>query len=366
MLLNGEIDSGSLEIILRSPEYVRPECCLACVYFQKTKGHFGQCKGALNVGLNSPKIFDGSKKGTSCSLYRTNIELPVNTQITRFEKNKQQRLIFNEKRRKRFIAIRHAGNKHYKRHGLNGAKQFVHDMPYQLTSDIHRKSGYFMHKHNYHVINYALELMKKGSKTKDIINKIDEIYKVKVSPTAIYQWGEKFLGIKHKKYKVEINTLLFKFFWDRLESKIIYELPKFSSNIMNPKCPKCSCLEVVKHGIRKNMSCFVQRYRCKSCKNEFTLRGKFSRSKTNEEVVRTSLKLFSKGLTAHQIKKQLEIQFGIKTSHNSIINWIRKFIPNAKFHTNGSYRNEVREAIRQGIKKRNTQLKTFEREVIAC
>jgi hypothetical protein len=46
-------------------EYIDNDYCIVCTYFKPTKGHFGYCTDLLNG-----KVYDGTKKGTGCPLWR--------------------------------------------------------------------------------------------------------------------------------------------------------------------------------------------------------------------------------------------------------------------------------------------------------
>jgi hypothetical protein len=59
------IDFNDYRELTKLQEYISDEYCLVCAYFQVAKGHFGTCKD-----LPVRKVYDGAKKGSSCSLWR--------------------------------------------------------------------------------------------------------------------------------------------------------------------------------------------------------------------------------------------------------------------------------------------------------
>lgn len=78
-------------------------------------------------------------------------------------------------------------------------------------------------------------------------------------------------------------------------------------------CPKCNSSLKVKNGIIKG----VQRYKCKSCGNNYTVAHK-STSKLPSER-RLGLMMYLEGLGFHSIGRLLGV------SHVAVLKWIKKY-----------------------------------------
>jgi len=59
-----EIDFEVYRELTKLQEYINPDYCIVCAYFQSTKGHFGICQDQMK------KPYDGTKKGSGCALWR--------------------------------------------------------------------------------------------------------------------------------------------------------------------------------------------------------------------------------------------------------------------------------------------------------
>ena len=92
-------------------------------------------------------------------------------------------------------------------------------------------------------------------------------------------------------------------------------------------CPICNSSEqVIKRGFRYNRSGPVQRYYCKRCRKRFTDETWFKGMRNKIRAVITSLDLYYRGLSLREIKQHLDSCYGIKVSHTTVYNWIRKFV----------------------------------------
>lgn len=72
-------------------EYLTDEYCIACAYFQVSKGHFGTCPD-----LPHRKPFDGAKKGSGCSCWRLKscyVRYNITQQLPEFPLLRPQKLI---------------------------------------------------------------------------------------------------------------------------------------------------------------------------------------------------------------------------------------------------------------------------------
>jgi transposase-like protein len=124
--------------------------------------------------------------------------------------------------------------------------------------------------------------------------------------------------------------------------------------IIKPLCTKCNSANTIQNGTRKNKSGVIQRFLCKSCNYKFTLRDpKYKGMKYNGTIIERALELFrTEKLSTHQISQRIKFEYNIEVEHNSIGNWIKRFIPNAIFYTNGSHRKDIREKISKAQKLR--------------
>jgi transposase-like protein/Zn finger protein HypA/HybF involved in hydrogenase expression len=94
-----------------------------------------------------------------------------------------------------------------------------------------------------------------------------------------------------------------------------------------PYCPKCKSKEfIIKRGYRYNKSGPVQRYYCKKCMVKFTYRTTFKGMKNKVEAIVSALDLYFRGVSLRQLAEHLELTYGIKVSHGTVYNWIKKYV----------------------------------------
>ena len=92
-------------------------------------------------------------------------------------------------------------------------------------------------------------------------------------------------------------------------------------------CPKCgSETSVIKRGIRYNRSGPVQRYYCNNCRIRFVCRTAFERMRSKAAAIVSALDLYFRGLSLRQVAEHLEFTYGIKVTHGTIHNWIKKYV----------------------------------------
>lgn len=93
------------------------------------------------------------------------------------------------------------------------------------------------------------------------------------------------------------------------------------------QCPKCSSDHyVIKRGIRCNRSGPTQRYYCKQCRIRFVSRTAFGGMRTQATIITSALDLYYRGLSLRQVTKHLESSYGVKVTHGTIYNWIKKYV----------------------------------------
>jgi len=126
--------------------------------------------------------------------------------------------------------------------------------------------------------------------------------------------------LKHKKickhlYAVRYYTLLQNL---TSEAKHIQE---------QPNCPKCASSDfVVKRGLRYNKSGPVQRYFCKNCGTKFVSQTAFKGMKNKAAAIVSALDLYFRGISLRQLAEHLELTHGVKVSHGTVYNWIKKYV----------------------------------------
>lgn len=81
----------------------------------------------------------------------------------------------------------------------------------------------------------------------------------------------------------------------------------------NMKCPKCDAVSYTKNGVVNGL----QRFKCKSCKYNFTVEKKSSLVDPGKK--RIALILYLEGL------KVTTIAYMLSVSHVSVIKWIKKY-----------------------------------------
>jgi transposase-like protein len=94
-----------------------------------------------------------------------------------------------------------------------------------------------------------------------------------------------------------------------------------------PNCPKCASSDfVVKRGLRYNKSGPVQRYFCKNCGTKFVSQTAFKGMKNKAAAIVSALDLYFRGVSLRQLAEHLEFTYGIKVSHGTIHNWIKRYV----------------------------------------
>jgi len=89
-------------------------------------------------------------------------------------------------------------------------------------------------------------------------------------------------------------------------------------------CRYCKSTNVIKYGKRRNKSKIVQIFLCKSCGRFFSENTTYERVRLKELVRKVSINLHLSGLSYRTIKRHLEEVYGIRVSHVTIYNWVRK------------------------------------------
>jgi transposase-like protein len=126
--------------------------------------------------------------------------------------------------------------------------------------------------------------------------------------------------LKHKKACKHIYAVRYYMLLQNLTS----EAKHFKEQ---PNCPRCTSSEfVIKRGLRYNKSGPVQRYFCKNCKTKFVSQTAFKGMKNKATAIVSALDLYFRGISLRQLAEHLELTCGIKVSHGTIHNWVKKFV----------------------------------------
>lgn len=150
------------------------EHCSSCTYWVSKKGSFGYCRTIPE------KIYDGTKKGTSCINWRQSQSLRVSDSKTvRKPEYKSLRGLYNKTLRPKFKAT----------HATNIDGEFV-----TFTSDIHTKNGYYRHRYNYTIIDTCLTLFLNGKNYQYISNYLKNSNMRAPDRRTFREWIIKFLG----------------------------------------------------------------------------------------------------------------------------------------------------------------------------
>ncbi|GIU71207.1 MAG: hypothetical protein KatS3mg003_0686 [Candidatus Nitrosocaldaceae archaeon] len=90
-------------------------------------------------------------------------------------------------------------------------------------------------------------------------------------------------------------------------------------------CIYCDSSNIVKDGIRHNKHGKIQKYRCKECKRYFTINIGFEKMKHDPKGITTAMQLYFSGESLRNVAKSLRL-LGMDVSHQTIYNWIKKYI----------------------------------------
>ncbi len=109
---------------------------------------------------------------------------------------------------------------------------------------------------------------------------------------------------------------------------MLNEVSSLSENLNpRPPCPRCgSDQRVTKRGFRYSRTGPEQRYHCKFCEYRFVNKTAFKWMRTKARVITCALDLFFRGLSLRQVQQHLEDSYGVKVTHSTIYNWLRKYV----------------------------------------
>jgi putative transposase len=90
-------------------------------------------------------------------------------------------------------------------------------------------------------------------------------------------------------------------------------------------CIYCKSPWIVKDGLRHNKYGDIQKFNCRNCSKYFTINLGFERIHATPEMVTSAMQLYFTGESLRNVQKFLKLQ-GLKITHVSIYNWIRKYV----------------------------------------
>ena len=94
---------------------------------------------------------------------------------------------------------------------------------------------------------------------------------------------------------------------------------------MTVRCKYCGGINVIKHGKKYNKSGKFQIYYCKDCKRYFSENTTFKKMRFKGELITVALDLYCKNVSLRRIAEHLNLVYGVKVSHVTILNWIRRY-----------------------------------------
>lgn len=106
----------------------------------------------------------------------------------------------------------------------------------------------------------------------------------------------------------------------------ILHVPEYIMENTKTKCIHCKSTNFVKQGFRNTQNRGkIQKYFCNDCHKYFTADTGFYRMRTAETTITLSIDMYLSNLSSRKMRNQLGRHFGIKRSHQTILNWIYKY-----------------------------------------
>jgi len=106
----------------------------------------------------------------------------------------------------------------------------------------------------------------------------------------------------------------------------IVHVPEYIMKNKEIKCIHCKSNNFVKLGFRKTQNRGkIQKYFCNNCHRYLTADNGFYRMRTAETTITLSINMCFSNLSSRKMRNQLSRHFGIKRSHQTILNWVYKY-----------------------------------------
>jgi len=95
-------------------------------------------------------------------------------------------------------------------------------------------------------------------------------------------------------------------------------------SVSNP-CPYCESMDVHKDGTRKTIMGKKQKWLCKDCGKRF-VNDPITKIKGNTDTVIMAIDLYMKGVSYRGIADSLNQFYGLKITHVTVMNWVKKYM----------------------------------------
>ena len=95
--------------------------------------------------------------------------------------------------------------------------------------------------------------------------------------------------------------------------------------VTNIQCIYCKSPDITKGGLRHNKHGDIQKFNCKDCRKYFTINIGFEKMKHNPQGITTAMQLYFSGESSRKTAESLKL-IGMDVTHQTIYNWIRKYI----------------------------------------
>ncbi len=93
------------------------------------------------------------------------------------------------------------------------------------------------------------------------------------------------------------------------------------------KCRFCKSKNFTKQGYRITKSRGkIQKYYCRDCKKYFIVDNGFINMRNDPKTITLSIDIYLSNLSSRKMRNQLKRHFGIKVSHVSVLQWVRKYV----------------------------------------
>lgn len=97
-------------------------------------------------------------------------------------------------------------------------------------------------------------------------------------------------------------------------------------------CVYCHSNNTKKFVVRHNKSGDIQRFRCLDCGKTYSVNIGFERMKHNPQAITTAMQLYFSGESLRNTMESLQL-LGVQVSHQTVFNWIKKYIQLMKEYT---------------------------------
>ncbi len=92
------------------------------------------------------------------------------------------------------------------------------------------------------------------------------------------------------------------------------------------KCKHCKSTNTFKKGFRQTeYRGKIQKHYCKDCKRLFTEDLGFYRMRHNPKIITMSIDMYISNLSSRKMKNQLCRHLGMKVTHMTILDWVRRY-----------------------------------------